>query len=157
VTCDITEGWPPSSDIDVLCEKAAGLFIYASTAIKFVTSPRIMSPRRGSLSSSPFHITLLTKGESGIDSLYTEILRHAYHNMWAQTTRQPGSLLRRFRSVVGAVLLAFNPLSMKSLSDLLHDFDTPSEYLHCLELSPFSSPCPEVCRRLHLCFPQIIP
>jgi hypothetical protein len=26
--------------------------------------------------------------------------------------------------VVGAVLLAFNPLSMKSLSDLLHDFDT---------------------------------
>jgi hypothetical protein len=49
---------------------------------------------------------------------------------------------RRFRSVVGAVLLAFNPLSMKSLSDLLHDFDTPFDIsttlssLHSLLLVP---------------------
>ena len=33
-----TEDWPLPSDIDILCEKAAGLFIYASTAIKFIGS-----------------------------------------------------------------------------------------------------------------------
>ena len=27
--CDVTEGWPILSDIDILCEKADGLFIYA--------------------------------------------------------------------------------------------------------------------------------
>ena len=48
----------------------------------------------------------------------------------------------RFRSVVGAVLLAFNPLSMRSLSHLLQDFNTPSDIstaldpLHSLLLVP---------------------
>ena len=35
--CDLTEDWPNSQDIDILCKKAVGLFIYASTAIKFIT------------------------------------------------------------------------------------------------------------------------
>ena len=35
--CDFAEGWPTLSDIDVLCTKAAGLFIYASTVVKLVT------------------------------------------------------------------------------------------------------------------------
>ena len=34
--CDFTEDWPSSSEIGTLCGKAAGLFIYASTVIKFV-------------------------------------------------------------------------------------------------------------------------
>ena len=36
--CDVAEDWPLSSDIDVLCEKAACLFVYASTVVKFVVS-----------------------------------------------------------------------------------------------------------------------
>jgi hypothetical protein len=28
--CDLTEDWPTSSDIRILCNKAAGFFIYAS-------------------------------------------------------------------------------------------------------------------------------
>ena len=34
--CDFTEDWPSSSDVDILCTKAAGLFIYASTVVKFI-------------------------------------------------------------------------------------------------------------------------
>jgi len=140
--CDVTEDWPPSSDIDTLCEKAAGLFIYASTAIKFVASRHHQPPRRFdiliSLPQNTAH-----EGESGINTLYTEILRQAYYDL-GPDDRNPDNqeVYRRFRSVVGAVLLAFNPLSMESLSSLLHDFNTPSDIsialnpLHSLLLVP---------------------
>ena len=142
--CDVTEDWPLVSDIDILCEKAAGLFVYASTVVKFVASSYHQPPKRlailVSLPQNTAH-----EGDSGIDSLYTEILRHAYHNVgpynWKPDNQE---VYHRFRTVVGAVLLAFNPLSMKSLSDLLHDFETPSDIstalnsLHSLLLVPES-------------------
>ena len=142
---DVTEDWPLASDIDILCEKAGGLFIYASTVVKFVAFPYHQPPERLdmliSLPQSTIH-----EGESGIDSLYTEILRHAYRGMGPDNQRPENrKVYRRFRTVVGAVLLAFNPLSMKSLSDLLHGFKTPSDIstalnsLHSLLLIPEST------------------
>ena len=93
------------------------------------------------LVSCPHNTTY--EGASGIDSLYTEILRHAYHDV-GPDYQKPGNqeVYRQFRSVVGAVLLAFNPLSMKSLSSLLYNFNTPSSIstalnpLHSLLLIP---------------------
>ena len=142
IDCDITEDWPLSSDINILCEKAAGLFIYASTVVKFVASQYHQPPKRLALLVSLPQDTA-REGESGIDSLYTEILRHAYRGMGSDN-QNPDNLevYCRFRTVVGAVLLAFNPLSMKSLSDLLNNFDTPSDIstalnsLHSLLLVP---------------------
>ena len=132
--CNVAEDWPLSSDIDILCEKAAGLFIYASTVIKFVASRHHQPPKRlATLISLPQNTT--HEGESGIDSLYTEVLRHAYHDVTPDNQKpESQEVYCHFRSVVGAVLLAFNPLSMKSLSDLLHDFDTAdiSTALGCL-------------------------
>ena len=139
---DITEDWPLSSDISILCKKAAGLFIYASTAVKFVASPYHQPPKRlALLVSLPQNIT--REGESGIDSLYTEILRHAYQNV-GPVSQNPDNqeVYQHFRSAVGVVLLAFNPLSIKSLASLLHDLNTPSDIyialnpLHSLLLVP---------------------
>jgi len=117
--CDVMEDWPIPSDINTLCEKTAGLFIYASAVVKFVASPHHQPPKRLALLISLPHNTA-HEGESGIDSLYTKTLKHAYNNMGPNSQE----VYQHFRSVVGAVLLVFNPLSMKSLSDLLHDFDT---------------------------------
>ena len=158
--CNVTEDWPLSSDIDILCEKAAGLFIYASTVIKFVASRHHQPPKRlATLISLPQSTT--REGESGIDSLYTEVLRHAYHDV-ALDNQRPESqeVYRCFRSVVGAVLLAFNPLSMKSLSDLLHDFDTPFDIstalgsLHSLLLVP--DDIEDSIRVFHKSFPDFL-
>ena len=123
--CDVTEGWPLSSDIDILCEKAAGLFIYASAVIKFVASRHHQpSERLAILISLPQNTAY--EGEYGIDSLYTNIPRHAYHDMTPDNQKlESQEAYRRFRSAVGAVLLAFNPLSMRSLSDLLDDSNAP--------------------------------
>ena len=73
----LMEGWPSSDDIDILCKKAAGLFIYASTVIKFVTSKYCTPNQRLnliiSLPDSTTH-----EGKSGIDSLYTQVLEQAF-------------------------------------------------------------------------------
>ena len=58
--CDTTEDWPSSSDIDILCKKAAGFFIYASIAVKFVVQKTVCL-LRGLPSSPHFHRALLRK------------------------------------------------------------------------------------------------
>jgi hypothetical protein len=132
---DVAEDWPLSSGIDigVLCEKAAGLFIYAAIVIKFIASqphqPSNWLALHVSLPQNTGH-----EGESGIDSLYTEILRQAYCDSGPDgQSPENQEVYRCFRSVVGVVLLVFNPLSIESLSHLLHDFDTPSDITTILD------------------------
>jgi hypothetical protein len=124
---EVTEDWPLSSDIDILCEKAAGLFIYTSTVVKFVTSCYHQPPKwLNLLTSLPQNTT--RKGESGIDSLYTEVLRQAYYDLGPGDQKPDNQeVYRRFRTVAEAALLAFDPLSTRSRSHFLHDFDTPSD------------------------------
>jgi len=152
---DVTEDWPRSSYIDILCRKAANFFVYASTTIQFMASPyRWPSKRLALLVSLPQ--STIHEGEFGIDSLYARVLRHAYHGVGSDNQE----VYRHFRSVVGAVLLALNPLSMKSLSDLLHDFDTPSDIsrslrsLHSLLLIPEDIETP--IRPFHRSFPDFL-
>ena len=155
-----TEDWPPLSDINVLCEKAAGLFIYASTAIKFIGSRHHQPKKRLTLLASLPQNTS-REGESGINSLYTEILRQAYYDLNPNNPDPDNQEeYQHFRTVVGAVLLAFNPLSMNSLSSLLHDFDTPSDIstvldpLHSLLLVPEATEDPV--RTFHKSFPDFL-
>ena len=64
--CDSTEDWPSSSDIRVLCKKAAGFFIYASTVVKFVTSENDRPAERLALVTSlPESTTEEGKSEIG--------------------------------------------------------------------------------------------
>ena len=152
---DATEDWPLSSDIDILCKKAAGFFIYASMVVKFVASPYHQPPERlATLVSLPQDTT--HEGVSGIDSLYTKILRQAYGDVDPDNQE----VYRRFRSVVGVVLLAFDQISMQSISCLLHDFYTPFDIataldsLHSLLLVPEGTDDP-ICT-FHKSFPDFL-
>jgi len=137
--CNLTEDWPSSSEIKILCEKAAGFFIYASTIIKFVTSknctPTEQLNRITSLPQSTSH-----EGRSGIDILYTQVLKGAIDDVDVDDEE----LYSCFRAVVGAVLLMFNPLSAKALSDLLGvlNASTTLRSLHSLLLVPTSEAGP---------------
>ena len=135
--CDFTESWPSTYDIDILCKKSAALFIYASTVTKFIASPYgLPSERLTLIISLPQSTT--HEGKSGIDLLYTQVLEQAFHD--ADSDAQ--ELYSRFRLVVGAVLLVFNPLSRKTLSELLKKCNKPSRIsnalrsLHSLLLVP---------------------
>jgi hypothetical protein len=54
------QDWPNPSHINILCKKAAGFFIYASTVIKFVAS-KSRIPAENWTQSSPSHKALLMK------------------------------------------------------------------------------------------------
>ena len=157
---DLTEGWPSLSDINVLCQKAGGLFIYASTVVKFVSSQHHQPSRRLALLVSLPENTSY-EGGSGIDSLYIEVLSQAFCDVGFDNLK-PGDqeVYHRLRSVVGAVLLVFNPLSVKSLSDLLRDFNTPSgistalSSFHSLLLVPDGTGDP--IRTFHKSFPDFL-
>ena len=111
--CDFTEDWPNLADIEILCKKAAGFFIYASTVVKFVSSrnhpPTEQLAQIISLPQSTAH-----EGKSGIDLLYTQVLEQA-----ADVDVDNEEFYSRLRTILGAVVLMANPLSMKALSDLL--------------------------------------
>ena len=93
---------------------SAGFFIYASTVIKFIASETNSLPERLSLITSLPQSTI-EEGRSGVDQLYTQILQQAFSGIHPGNSQQ----YLQFRNVVGAILLLFDPLSIKDLSDLL--------------------------------------
>jgi len=149
--CNLTEDWPSSSEVNILCEKAAGFFIYASTVIKFIMfkghSPTEQMNRITSLPQSTSH-----EGSSGIDTLYTQVLQQAINDLGINDEE----LHHHFRTVVGAVLLVFNPLPVKILSDLLGVSGIPTTLrsLHSLLLVPTSEVAPV--RIFHKSFPDFL-
>ena len=112
--CDSIGDWPTSSDIETLCKKAAGFFIYASTVIKFISSEDDSPTERLAIITSLPQSTT-EEGKSGVDQLYTKVLQQAFTNVHPDSSQR----YLRFQIVVGTVLTIFNPLSIKGLSDLL--------------------------------------
>jgi len=139
---DFAEDWPSSSDINILCKKAAGLFVYASTVIRFVSSEHHTPTERLTLIISLPQSTT-HEGKFGIDLLYIQVLDHAFRDIDAGEKE----FYSHLRSVLGVVLLVFNPLPMEELSALLRqpgtsiplkksDISTALHPLHSLLLIP---------------------
>jgi WD40 repeat protein len=148
---NLTEDWPSSSDIEILCKKAAGFFIYASTVVKFVTS-KTHTPVELLNRITSFPQTTSHEGRSGIDLLYTQVLEQAVDDVDADNKE----LCSRFKTVVGTLLLLFNPLSVKALSDLLRVPNTPTALrpLHSLLLIPDNTEDP--IHIFHKSFPDFL-
>ena len=150
--CSLTEDWPSSQDIDAVCKKAAGFFIYASTVVKFVASQHHSPSKRLALIISLPQDTS-HEGKSGIDLLYTQVLAQAFHKIDQEIYTQ-------FKSVVAAVVLIFRPLSVNALSELFGNCGTSSEVyralrpLHSLLLIPDSMKDPV--RIFHKSFPDFL-
>ena len=148
---DLTEDWPGSSDIGILCEKAAGFFFYARTIVKFVAS-RHGSPSEELALVTSFPQSTAEEGKYGVDQLYTNILEQAFRGI------RDSRFYSHFRAVVGAILLTFRPLSIKDLSALLrhHSSHIPSiiRLLHSVLLVPDSAEDP--IRIFHKSFPDFL-
>ena len=104
------DGWPTEEQLDQLCERAAGLFVYAAATVKFIDNNK-WGPRN-QLN------TLLQSQKIGdyegrtLDLLYTSILQEAFGYDKPEYDAKT-------RSVLGAVVLAVNPLSPSSIAALL--------------------------------------
>jgi hypothetical protein len=108
--------WPTTKQLDRVCKRAAGLFVYAMATVKFVNdhSPK---ERLDLLLQSPENSACEGKTEfkvnTTLDSLYTSILRQAF-------SRKDPEDDRKVRSVLGAMVLAANILSPSAIATLLN-------------------------------------
>ncbi|KAF9777445.1 hypothetical protein BJ322DRAFT_1222255 [Thelephora terrestris] len=103
------DSWPTKEQLDLLCKRAAGLFVYAVATVKFINT-RNYHPRKRldvllELPDSSVHEGKTKfNANTSLDSLYGSILREAFGVDGAE--HDP-----KVCSVLGAVVLAANPLS----------------------------------------------
>jgi len=114
------DGWPTEEQLKALCERAAGLFVYAVATVRCIEHKN-NSPKRqldrllDSPGSSRFEGKTRFAGSGTLDSLYTSILQEAFGDGYPEDDP-------KVHSVLGAVVLAANPLSPSAIAALL-DFD----------------------------------
>ena len=114
---DGLDNWLTEEKLDLLCERAGGLFVYATATVKFIDQ-RNETPRSqlARLLHSPekhaYEGKVQFKPNITLDSLYLSILQKAFGNDC--TEKDP-----KVRSILGAIVLATNPLSPFTIATLL--------------------------------------
>ena len=110
---DLPNSWPCDEDLTTLTKKSSGLFIFASTLARFIESEHHEPNERLQLivtrSDSTVH-----EGRAGIDPLYAHVLAHAFADV------KEATVFANLRRVLGAVILAFNPLSRAQIAKILN-------------------------------------
>jgi hypothetical protein len=104
---DLSDPWPRDNEIEALTKKSSGLFILASTLVRFVASEHHEPDERIQLVLSKESGTT-HEGRTGIDSLYSQVLLHAFSDV------RELAVFDNVRRVLGTIVLAFNPLSRKA-------------------------------------------
>ena len=111
------DDWPTKEQLDLLCERTAGLFIYAVATIKFIDKQNGNPRKRLDLllhspESSVHEGKTRLKANTTLDLLYMTILQEAF----SSNDPEDDPIVR---SVFGAVILAANPLSPSTIALLL--------------------------------------
>jgi hypothetical protein len=148
---DLSDPWPRDDEIEALTRKSSGLFIFASTLVRFIASEHHEPDERIQLVLSKESGTT-HEGRTGIDSLYSQVLSHAFSDV-----REP-TVFDNVRRVLGTIVLAFNPLSRKALSTILDlstvRISTTLRHLHSVILVP-ADETKEI-RIFHKSFPDFL-
>ena len=112
----LSDGWPTEEQLDLLCERAEGLFVYATATIRFIDqknkNPKKQLSRLLQSLESGFEGRTKLAESTTLDSLYMSILQEAFQDY--DTEDGPD-----VRSVLGAVILARNPPSPSTIATLL--------------------------------------
>jgi len=121
--------WPGEQIIEQLVERAAGLFIYAATTLRFIRDgidgpeeqlSLILNTTKSSLSATEH-----------LDGIYTTLLQHSV--LGKRGNQECEELARRFREVVGSIVVMFNTMPARNLAQLLQiPFKMVSRTLDCL-------------------------
>ena len=123
--------WQGQETVQILVQKASGLFIWAATACRFVREKRLLASRRlsmllGSGDSS-------TEPEGKLDEIYLTVLANSVSSF---TDEEKSFIYSMMRPILESLAILFSPLSTTSLSALLHikneDVTTALEDLHAI-------------------------
>ena len=112
----VLDEWPTEGQLDLLCERAAGLFVHAMATIRFIDqknkNPKKQLDRLLQSLESGFEGRTKLRENLTLDSLYRSILQVAFGDDDPEDDSN-------VRSVLGAVVLVVNPLSPSSIAVLL--------------------------------------
>jgi len=107
--------WPDELVIEQLVERAAGLFIYAATTLRFIQGGIYGPEEQLSLILSTAKSS--RSATAHLDGIYTTLLQHSAFGKWDD--QEPEQLVRRFRQVVGSIVVMFNTMPAIDLANLL--------------------------------------
>ena len=110
------DDWPTEEQLDLLCERAAGLFVYAMATVRFIdqnnANPKRQLAHLLQSTESRFEGRIEIRGGTTLDSLYMSILQEAFSNNGLEGGPD-------IRAIFGSVILATNPLSPSSIATFL--------------------------------------
>jgi len=111
------KGWPSHEHISILCDRAAGLFIYAVATVKFLDSSTHLPKRQlDTIVNLPECTNYEGKTHFSsnltLDSLYTSIFKVAF-------TEEDPEVDSKVRSTIGSVILLINPLPPSGIAELI--------------------------------------
>lgn len=148
--------WPPEPNLSALVERSGGLFIFASTVVKYVDVKGSPASRLDNLIRIPVAVTM-DERYSQLDRLYLQVLKTAM--LGGRPASEWSVYLKR---VAGAVALIQNPLPEEALVQLLnYKHDSTRAALHSLGAvviipdKPMENPA-TVVRIFHPSFPDFI-
>ena len=157
---DNSEEWPLSSDLSSLVERSGTLFIYAATAVRYITNGR--GDYKSRLSAMVIHGQKSTnKFETDIDSLYVHVLEKVCEDKESHE-------VDHMRNLLSITIFLRNPLPMEAITSLSLESNTPS-YLSQLSsvihisdppeavVAPFHASFPDFITRAHRCSPTRCP
>ena len=110
------EGWPGPEKIELLCHRARALFIYASTACRFIRDPSWDPDESLALLLTDDYIGQTATRE--LDEIYTRILMHSISHGDRHGENQE-KISREFRRIVGSIVILFDTLPVSMLARLL--------------------------------------
>jgi len=107
----LLDGWPTDESINLLCQRAAGLFVYAVATVKYLDKEFYLPDKQlETIISFPDHTKY--EGEASIDPLYLWILRERFR------VDDP-VICSKIRTIIGAVALLVNPLPPSGIAELM--------------------------------------
>jgi len=106
--------WPNEPTIQLLVERAAGLFIYAATIYRFIRDS--MDPE--------YQLSVILSGEyksasptGNLDKIYTNLLQ--YSVIGDRPLCEHEALLQGFRQIVGSIVIISDVMTIQNLANLL--------------------------------------
>ncbi|KAJ0413509.1 hypothetical protein BJY00DRAFT_58501 [Aspergillus carlsbadensis] len=156
----IVGDWPGDANIAKLAHKAQGLFIFASTACRFLNEASRLAGKTLLDSRLAMLLSDKTAGQAplnGLDQIYADILRDSVFEDGV-LDEEKDILAELFKRVVGSIVMVFEPLSLQAISGLsstpIQDVKETLACLHSVLAFPRDESAPVLL--LHLSFREFL-
>ena len=150
------EGWPTDEHVDLLCDRAAGFFVYAVATVRFLDSSTHLPKRRLDVilklpgSTAPEGKTWFNP-KTTLDSLYASILQTAFGE-------EDPEVDPKVRTVIGTIVMLVNPLPPLAVAELIGmESEEVMLYLKLIQsLLPLGEDSNQPVKPLHKSLPDFI-